>query len=97
MSEREIVLGPVDKFENLPAEVELDRDPYFLIKTEDGRYKLLLRYCPHAGVLVEADTKGFFCYGHGWAFDEWGKCLNAWTNLEEREVEERDGQLIAKM
>lgn len=93
----EYVLGPVTQFEKFPAEVEINRDPYYLIKTNEGAYKLLLRYCPHAGVLVEAEEKGFFCYGHGWSFDEWGKCLNSWSDLESREVEERDGQLIAKL
>ena len=97
MSEKEIVLGPAESFAELPAEVELNRDPYYLIKTPEGKYKLLLRYCPHAGVLVEKDRKGFFCYGHGWSFDEWGKCQNAWVDLESRDVEERDGRLIVKL
>jgi len=97
MSEKIVDLGPVEQFAKLPAEVELDRDPYYLIKTEDGGYKLLLRYCPHAGVLVEADRKGFFCYGHGWTFDEWGKCQNGWADLESHAVEERDGRLYVKL
>lgn len=93
----EVVLGPETAFSTFPAEIELHKHPYYLVKTKEGGYKLLSRICPHAGALVEAESDGFFCYSHGWAFDsENGKCMNAWGGLESHEVEVKDGELVAR-
>jgi nitrite reductase/ring-hydroxylating ferredoxin subunit len=93
---KEVVLGAESGFAKFPAEIEIDRHSYYLIKSEEGGYQLFSRTCPHAGYRVEAEGDGFYCDAHGWEFDGKGKCKNVtWGKLKTREVSVRDGELVA--
>lgn len=89
-------IGPA-AYESLPAQVEVDGEPYWLIRPEAGGYLLLSALCPHAGGEVRAMEGTFFCPLHFWTFDlEDGTCTNMpGERLIRRGVEERDGELYA--
>ncbi|WP_027092754.1 Rieske (2Fe-2S) protein [Cohnella thermotolerans] len=93
----ETFIGPVDAFGSLPAFVEVDGTPYWLVRREDGGYRLLMALCPHAGGEVLRTDGMFYCPLHFWTFDETdGVCLNVRDErLARRDAEERDGSLYA--
>mgnify|MGYP000954971219 CR=1 FL=1 len=90
-------IGPADAFGELPAEVDLDGTPYWLVRKEDGSYSLLMALCPHAGGEVRPANGLFFCPLHFWTFDgQDGACLNMdGERLMRRDVAVRDGILYA--
>lgn len=86
----ETIIGPADQFAVLPAEVELEGTPYWLTRSEDGVYRLLLAVCPHAGGEVRWTEGTFFCPLHFWTFDQAdGRC----TNVEDERLQCRDVRL----
>lgn len=93
----EMIIGPVTEFQTVPAQVEMDGTPYWLIREEEGGYALLMAICPHAGGEVRIAEGLFFCPLHFWTFDiRSGSCLNqADERLARRNVEERGGILFA--
>ncbi|RXZ77853.1 Rieske (2Fe-2S) protein [Paenibacillaceae bacterium] len=94
----EVVIGHETQFNQLPAEIEIGRESYFLVKNEQA-YLLISRICPHAGYYVEQENDVFYCPLHGWAFDaDTGACLNVPSaKLASYEVFVRDGNLIAHL
>lgn len=93
----EIDLGPLEQYEALPAEVTIDHSPYWLVRSEDGEYRLLNGLCPHAGGEVKPMNDVLFCPLHFWTFDaQSGACLNVPDErLLHRQVVVRDGRLVA--
>lgn len=96
MSEDHLI-GPADEYAKLPAEVEVDGTPYWLVRKGEKGYGLLMAICPHAGGDVRKIDGMFFCPLHFWTFDENdGSCLNmADERLMRRNVENRNGVLYA--
>lgn len=94
---KEVVIGVESDFADLPAEIELERSYYYLIKDRDNNYRLVSRFCPHAGYLVEAEDGEFECPLHGWTFDlQTGACLNVPSRgLKLYDVILKEGELIA--
>ncbi|MBB3108354.1 nitrite reductase/ring-hydroxylating ferredoxin subunit [Paenibacillus phyllosphaerae] len=91
------ILGNVDDFPSFPATVTIDRDPFFLVQTNDNddpAYRLVSAICPHAGGLVRPHENELICPLHFWAFDILtGESTNVpGEHLECRPVEIRDGQ-----
>lgn len=97
MENNEIDLGPIDRYETLPAEVMLDLTPYWLVCCGEGEYRLLSGLCPHAGGEVRPMNDMLFCPLHFWTFDaRSGQCLNQPdARLMSRRVEARNGRLVA--
>jgi CMP-N-acetylneuraminate monooxygenase len=95
---REVVLGPEETFVALPAAVEVDGRPYFLVSF-DGAYRLLSTVCPHKGGRVGDRGDVFECPQHGWQFDRrTGRCLNSPLNeLTAYPAEVRDGVVVAQL
>ncbi|MBD0382386.1 Rieske 2Fe-2S domain-containing protein [Paenibacillus sp. WST5] len=94
---KEIAIGPIEQFAKLPAEVEVERKPYFLIE-EDG-YKLMSRKCPHAGDTVELEDGELVCPMHGWTFEvHTGRCHNVPNaRLTVHDVILREGTLFVQL
>jgi nitrite reductase/ring-hydroxylating ferredoxin subunit len=90
-------IGPAADYAELPAQVEVDGTPYWLVRKGEGEYRLLMAVCPHAGGEVRRVDGMFFCPLHFWTFDEnEGSCLNVDDErLLRRNVENRDGILYA--
>jgi nitrite reductase/ring-hydroxylating ferredoxin subunit len=77
MDDLEIKLGPVASFTQFPAEITLEHMPYWLVRTSEGEYHLLLAICPHAGGEIRPLNDVLFCPLHFWTFNaENGTCLN---------------------
>lgn len=93
----EIDLGPLKSFSEFPVEIQLDNCPYWLVRTTQGEYRLLLAICPHAGGDIRPLNDVLFCPLHFWTFHaESGVCLNdSDERLMQRKVELRDGHLYA--
>lgn len=93
----EIDLGPLDGFAEFPAAIELGGTPYWLVRTPEGEFRLLMSVCPHAGGEIRPMNGMFFCPLHFWTFDAAsGACLNVPDErLMRRQVELRDGRLYA--
>lgn len=93
----EIDLGPIDSFTAFPAEITLNGTPYWLVRTSESRYRLLMAVCPHAGGDVRPLNDILFCPLHFWTFNaEDGTCLNdPDERLMTRNVEVREGRLYA--
>lgn len=93
----EIDLGPIESFSALPAEITLNGTPYLLVRASEGRFRLFLAVCPHAGGEIRPLNEVLFCPLHFWTFNaEDGTCLNnPDERLMERNVEVRDGRLYA--
>lgn len=93
----EIDLGHIVDYAALPAEVSIDNAPYWLVRCDDGEYRLLSGLCPHAGGEVRPMNGVLFCPLHFWTFDaQSGSCLNMPDDrLMHRSVIIRDGRLIA--
>lgn len=93
----EVVIGTEQQFERLPAEVQIERGYYYLIKDNENNYRLVSRFCPHAGYLVDAEGDEFYCPMHGWVFDiKTGECLNVSNRgLQMYDVFVREGELVA--
>lgn len=94
---KEYVIGLESELGALPAEVDIDNEPYYLTKNDDG-YILLSRYCPHAGGTVQEHGAFYFCPLHMWKFDgQSGECVNVpGCGLDSFPVDSRDGQLVAR-
>ncbi|GGF86727.1 Rieske (2Fe-2S) protein [Paenibacillus abyssi] len=94
----EVVIGRVQQFEKLPAELRIEKDTYFLLKNED-QFLLVSSICPHAGQLVEIEYGELVCPMHGWTFNtHTGACLNVPSKgLESYPVIVRDDELIAQL
>ncbi|MFC0215264.1 Rieske (2Fe-2S) protein [Paenibacillus chartarius] len=92
----QVTIGTADQFDSFPAEIVLDRRPYYLMK-EDGAYRLVSRRCPHAGYTVDIEDGEFVCPMHGWTFEtDTGRCHNVPSAmLAMYEVIVEDGTLIA--
>ncbi|MCD9022960.1 Rieske (2Fe-2S) protein [Cohnella silvisoli] len=97
MSESEIDLGPLDTFTQLPTEITLENTPYWLVRTSEGEYRLLLAICPHAGGEIRPLNDVLFCPLHFWTFNaEDGTCLNdPDERLMQRKVRIHDNHLFA--
>ncbi|QJD87636.1 Rieske (2Fe-2S) protein [Cohnella herbarum] len=97
MNGEEIELGPVDTFTELPVEITLEHNPYWLVRTSEGGFRLLLAICPHAGGEIRPLNDVLFCPLHFWTFHaETGVCLNdSDERLMERKVILRDDRLYA--
>ncbi|NEW04930.1 Rieske (2Fe-2S) protein [Paenibacillus sp. SYP-B3998] len=95
---KEIAIGTREQFEAFPAEVQVERRPYFLFEEEDG-FKLMSRKCPHAGDTVELEDGELVCPLHGWTFEtHTGRCHNIPSaQLANYEVILRDGILFVQM
>lgn len=97
---KEVVLGEEKAFGDLPAEVDVDNDPYFLVRDDGGEYKLLSRLCPHAGGYVMNYGGGaLVCPLHYWEFDACtGSCTTVkGASLDAYPVTVREGVLVAEM
>jgi len=94
---KEIDLGSIEQFAKLPAEIEVERKPFFLIK-ENG-YKLVSRRCPHAGDTVDLEDGEFVCPMHGWTFEvHTGRCHNVPSaRLMMHDVIQREGRLFVQL
>ncbi|WP_372661439.1 Rieske (2Fe-2S) protein [Cohnella sp.] len=97
MNPLEIELGPMESFPQFPAEVILEDIPYWLVRTTEGEYRLLLAICPHAGGEIRPLNDVLFCPLHFWTFNsENGVCLNdPDEKLMQRKVELRENLLYA--
>lgn len=97
MKPLEIELGSLESFPLFPVEVSLEDTPYWLVRTTEGEYRLLLAICPHAGGEIRPMNGVLFCPLHFWTFDsENGKCLNdPDERLMQRKVELRNSHLYA--
>ena len=75
---RQVDLGAVGDFPELPARVRLDGgEELWLAQARDGQYRLLSMVCPHAYGRVVKWDKSFMCPDHGWRFEEGqGVCVN---------------------
>jgi anthranilate 1,2-dioxygenase ferredoxin component len=95
---KEIVIGSKEQFTKLPAEVQVERKPYFLIAENEG-YKLMSRVCPHSGDTVDLEDGELVCPMHGWTFEvHTGRCHNVPSaKLTTYEVNLREGNLIVQM
>jgi anthranilate 1,2-dioxygenase ferredoxin component len=95
---KEIVIGSEEQFVEFPAEVQVERKPYFLIQDDDG-YKLMSRVCPHAGDTVDLEDGELVCPMHGWTFEvHTGRCHNVPSaKLPTYEVTLREGNLIVQI
>ncbi len=77
MKELEIDLGTLESFTQFPTQITLDNTPYWLVRTTQGEYRLLLALCPHAGGEIRPLNGMLFCPLHFWTFNaEDGTCLN---------------------
>lgn len=77
MNEPEIEIGLLETFTEFPAEVTLEHTPYWLVRTSEGEFRLLLAICPHAGGEIRPLNDVLFCPLHFWTFNaETGACLN---------------------
>lgn len=95
---RKTGLGLPEDYGTFPAAVTLDGAPYWLVRGEDGEFRLLLAICPHAGGEVLKQDQFLYCPMHFWTFDPAdGTCHNApGERLLRRKVEQgRDGRLYA--
>lgn len=92
-----IDLGPIDGYPSLPAEVSVNGSPYWLVRCEDGEYRLLSGLCPHAGGEVRPLNDVLFCPLHFWTFDaRSGECQNMPDErLMRRQAIVEDGRLFA--
>jgi nitrite reductase/ring-hydroxylating ferredoxin subunit len=91
-------LGRPEDYSRLPASVTLDGAPYWLVRNEEGGYRLLSALCPHAGGEVQVYEDLFLCPLHYWTFSQTdGACMNVSDErLMQRQVELRaDGRLYA--
>ncbi|BBI32246.1 Rieske (2Fe-2S) protein [Cohnella abietis] len=97
MNELEIDLGSLDDFTTFPTEVTLELTPYWLVRTSEGGFRLLMAICPHAGGEIRPLNDVLFCPLHFWTFDaETGICLNDSDEcLVQRKVSVRDNHLYA--
>jgi nitrite reductase/ring-hydroxylating ferredoxin subunit len=95
---KDIVIGTIEQFTKFPAEIQVERKPYFIIKENDG-YKLMSRVCPHAGDTVDLEDGELVCPMHGWTFEvHTGRCHNIPSvTLKTLEINLRDGNLIVQM
>ncbi|WJH35727.1 Rieske (2Fe-2S) protein [Paenibacillus sp. CC-CFT747] len=95
---KEVILGEELAFGVLPAEVEIDNRPFYLLKDEEG-YRLLSRTCPHAGYPVEFEDGELVCPLHGWTFEyHSGRCQNVpSTGLDSYSVTIVEGRLVARL
>jgi len=93
----EIEIGPLESFTDFPAEVTLEDTPYWLVRTSQGEYRLLLAVCPHAGGDIRPHNDILFCPLHFWTFhSETGVCLNdSDERLMQRDVIFKDNRLYA--
>ena len=92
-----IDLGPVTQYEILPVEITAEDSPYWLVRSAEGVYRLLLAVCPHAGGDIRPHEDIFYCPLHFWTFNgETGACLTlSDRRLAYRQVIERNGRLYA--
>jgi nitrite reductase/ring-hydroxylating ferredoxin subunit len=97
MDELEIELGLLDDFTQFPVEITLDHAPYWLVRTSEVDYRLLLAICPHAGGEIRPLQDTLFCPLHFWTFNsENGTCLNdPDERLLRRKVRVQDNRLYA--
>jgi anthranilate 1,2-dioxygenase ferredoxin subunit len=93
---KEIVIGTKEQFTAFPAEVQIERRPYYLMEELDG-FKLMSRECPHAGMTVDLIGGDLLCPIHGWMFEaQTGRCYNVpGAKLHTYEVNVREGDFIA--
>ena len=95
---REVDLGSVGDFTELPARVRLDSgEELWLAQSRDGQYRLLSMVCPHAYGRVVKWDKSFMCPDHGWRFEEGqGVCVNGpRAQLFYHRVAVTNGRLVA--
>lgn len=72
-----VKFGSVETLSELPAQVSVGSETYFLVHDGQG-FRLLSTVCPHQGGAVAQKGSHFECPLHGWQFDrETGRCLNA--------------------
>jgi len=92
-----LAIGPADQFTELPLALELEGQPYWLVRGADGQLSLLLAICPHAGGEVLFANGDFYCPLHFWTFDGCtGECTSRDDErLMRREVSIEDGILYA--
>ena len=96
MKELEIELGLIESFTSFPAEVMLENTPYWLVRTSEGGFRLLLAVCPHAGGEIRPLNDVLFCPLHFWTFNaENGVCLNDPDEcLQQRQVIVKESRLF---
>lgn len=95
---RQVDLGAVGDFPELPARVRLDGgEELWLAQSRDGQYRLLSMVCPHAYGRVVKWDKSFMCPDHGWRFEEGqGVCVNGpRAQLFYHRVAVSNGRLVA--
>lgn len=93
-----IDLGEQSAFPDLPAKIDIGHDPYWLVKTSNGEYRLLSGICPHAGGEIRLVDGGvLLCPLHFWTFDTVsGDCTSVpGERLLLRQVTVSNGRLIA--
>ena len=91
-------LGPESSFDKFPAQIELDGEPYYLVRGRKG-YQLLSTVCPHQGGEVVDWGSVFLCNDHGWRFEKTeGECINGpYSRMLGFSVTVQQGRLIAEM
>lgn len=95
---RQVDLGAVGDFPELPARVRLDSgEELWLAQSRDGQLRLLSMVCPHAYGRVVKWDKSFLCPDHGWRFEEGqGVCVNGpRAQLFYHRVAVANGRLVA--
>ncbi|CAI6047386.1 Rieske (2Fe-2S) protein [Cohnella sp. JJ-181] len=97
MNQARVRIGPADMYDGNPVSLELDGKPYWLTQDAEGRFALLLAYCPHAGGEVLHAEGEFYCPLHFWTFDgRSGECTNRdYERLMRRDVVLEDGAFYA--
>ncbi|QGQ99748.1 Rieske (2Fe-2S) protein [Paenibacillus psychroresistens] len=94
----DILIGPIEHYAKFPAEIYIDRKPFYLMEEGEG-YTLMSRICPHAGDTVDLEDGGLVCPMHGWTFElHTGRCQHIPSlKLTSYEVHLQEGNLIVKM
>ncbi len=90
-------LGAESDFTEFPAYLELEKEPYYLVRSDKG-YQLLSSICPHHGGEVLDWGSCFMCPDHGWRFEYTeGVCVNGPdAKMYASPVTVEDGRLIVE-
>ncbi|MGO4546727.1 Rieske 2Fe-2S domain-containing protein [Paenibacillus sp. 2TAB23] len=93
---KKVLIGEVAQFNTWPTTLEIDGQPFFLVRENDS-IQLLSSTCPHMGGTI-CHTDGVFeCPVHMWKFDEKsGKCLtNKNQSMKPIDTIIEDGMIFA--
>ena len=97
-SYKEVNIGFVNSFTNLPCSISIEDENYFLNLSKTGQYHLLSAVCPHMWGNIVLKDACFLCPDHGWQFDlSEGICTNGpRSRMYKISVINRQGVLFAQ-